>query len=696
MRASTTRLLTWSLWTICLVITIGALVLGALSDSAASPGRFGSKAIDVAVSLAILSFPTVGALIAWRRPENPIGWIFIMAGVAAVTANFATEYGDYALVEEPSLPAGAAAFWLQTWVWVPAVGTAGTFLVLLFPDGKLPSARWRPVAWAAGVSIAATVLAYSLKPGRLYDAPVPVGNPVGLEGLGGLLDVVGGIATLALVASILAALVSLVVRFRRARGDERQQLKWFVSAIALLAITGPGTMAFAGGSDAGALLMSVAFLAIPASAAVAIFKYRLYDIDLIVNRALVYGSLTAMLVGCYALVVAALGEVFQARGSFAASLAGAGLVAVLIQPLRDRLQRGVNRLMYGERDDPYAVVARLGQRLEATVAPDGVLPSIVETVAQALRLPYAAIDAGHDGPVEIVAAYPPGSPAPPAEREILILPLAYQAETVGRLIIAARAPGESFSPADRHLLDDLARHAGVAVHAVRLTADLQRSRERLVAALEEERRRLRRDLHDGLGPQLAAIAVKLDAARNLLPHNPAVGDGLLAELKNQTQAALADIRRLVYDLRPPSLDELGLVSALREHASLYSLPTSDRLAPNTADGRLMVAVEAPEQLPALPAAVEVAAYRIALEGLTNVVRHAFAHSCTIRLALAEGMLQLTIADDGRGPPADLRAGVGLISMRERAAELGGTLVLERTPSGETHLLARLPLMAAEA
>src|SRR3990170_3807829 len=287
MRASTTRLLTWPLWAICLAITLGALVLGALSDSAASPGQFGSKAIDVAVSLAILSFPSVGALIAWRRPENPIGWIFIMAGVAAVTANFATEYGDYALIEEPSLPAGAAAYWLQTWVWVPAVGAAGTFLVLLVPDGKLPSARWRPVAWAAGASIAATVLAYSLKPGRLYDAPVPVGNPVGLEGLGGLLDVVGGIATLALVASILAALVSLVVRFRRARGDERQQLKWFVSAIALLAITVPGAMVFAGGSDAGALLMSVAFLAIPVSAAVAIFKYRLYDIDLIVNRALV-------------------------------------------------------------------------------------------------------------------------------------------------------------------------------------------------------------------------------------------------------------------------------------------------------------------------------------------------------------------------------------------------------------------------
>jgi signal transduction histidine kinase len=245
-------------------------------------------------------------------------------------------------------------------------------------------------------------------------------------------------------------------------------------------------------------------------------------------------------------------------------------------------------------------------------------------------------------------------------------------------------------------LDDLARHAGVAVHAVRLTADLQRSRERLVAALEEERRRLRRDLHDGLGPQLAAIAVKLEAARNLLPLHPKLGDGLLAELKNQTQVALADIRRLVYNLRPPSLDELGLVSALREHVTLYSLPTPGRTEAGTGDGRLMVDVEAPEKLPALPAAVEVAAYRIALEGLTNVVRHAFARSCIIRLTLAEGMLHLTITDDGRGLPADLRAGVGLISMRERAAELGGTLVLERAPSGGAHLQARLPLMAARA
>jgi signal transduction histidine kinase len=256
--------------------------------------------------------------------------------------------------------------------------------------------------------------------------------------------------------------------------------------------------------------------------------------------------------------------------------------------------------------------------------------------------------------------------------------LSYQGETVGQLILAPRAAGESFSLADRRLLDDLARQAGVAAHAVRLTSDLRRSRERLVSAREEERRRLRRDLHDGLGPQLASVTLKLDAARNLLEHDPAATGTLLADLKTQTQAAIADIRRLVYDLRPPALDDLGLVSALRQQIGQYQY------------NQLNIKIDAPDNLPPLPAAVEVAAYRIVQEAITNVVRHADARNCIVSLGVGNGLC-LDIRDDGRGLPADRRAGVGLSSMRERATELGGHCEIGPAPGGGTCVMAWLPL-----
>jgi signal transduction histidine kinase len=246
------------------------------------------------------------------------------------------------------------------------------------------------------------------------------------------------------------------------------------------------------------------------------------------------------------------------------------------------------------------------------------------------------------------------------------------------LCLAPRSGEDGFSAAERRLLEDIALQAGVAAHAVRLTADLQRSRERLITAREEERRRLRRDLHDGLGPQLASLTLTIAAARELLRHDLDAADRLLQELSVHAQAAMADIRRVVYDLRPPALDDLGLVLALREQAARYS------------QAGLQITIDAPDRLPPLPAAVEVAAYRIVQEALTNVVRHAEAHICSVCLSLADTLI-VEIRDDGAGMPPDSRAGVGHMSMRERAAELGGLCQIETMPGQGVCIRARLPL-----
>jgi signal transduction histidine kinase len=416
----------------------------------------------------------------------------------------------------------------------------------------------------------------------------------------------------------------------------------------------------------------VALTLIVVAAGIAILRHRLYDIDILINRTLVYGALSAGIVGLYVLLVGALGALFQSSGNLVIALLATGLAAFLIQPLRARLQRSVNRLMYGERDDPYTVLSRLSQQLKATLVPTAVLPSIAEAVAQTLKLPYVALALAHDDCMEIAAAY--GRPA----GEPVQLPLIYQAEAVGQLLVAPRAPGETFTPTEQRLLEDIALQAGVAAHAVRLTADLQRSRERLIAAREEERRRVRRDLHDGLGPQLASLTLTLAAARELLRHDVDAADMLLQELAVHTQGAIADIRRVVYALRPPALDDLGLVLALREQAAQYG------------QIGLQITITAHEHLPPLPAAVEVAAYRIVQEALTNVVRHAQAQTCTVCLTLDDALL-VEIRDDGIGMQPSGRIGVGLMSMRERTAELGGTYRIDSLPGQGTYIHARLPL-----
>jgi signal transduction histidine kinase len=626
---------------------------------------------------AIPAYATVGAVVATLRPKNAVGWLCLALSLLLVLVG---------------LPPGLGALGIPWYVVDSIQGLAWhlmvpplpvTLMLLVFPEGRLPSHRWWAVVGIAVVGYALTVLEAYL--------PYSPGAYAAVESL-------VGIGVWVSLAALVASAAAVVLRWRRRREQERQQIKWLAYMVALTAIAGLGVVitGYVWGPFSYAKILPTAGLVagvglgLPAAICVAILRYRLYDIDLLINRTLVYGALTASVVGVYVLVVGGLGVLLQSRGNPAVSLLAAAVIAMLFQPLRSRLQRGVNRLMYGERDDPYAVISRLGRRLEATIAPESVLPTITETIAQALKLPYAAILLKEGESFRTAAAY--GSPTGEPET----LPLVYQREEVGRLVFSPRAPGEEFSAADRRLLEDLARQAEVAVHAVRLTADLQRSRERLVATREEERRRLRRDLHDGIGPTLTGLALQLNAAHKLvMGDEPKDAGELLTRLEERTEITIAEMRRLIYGLRPPALDDLGLIPSIRQQAQsqgMVDLPAGTKMNERS-ESRPIFSMETPGDLPLLPAAVEVAAYRIAQEALTNVARHARAKTCQVRLSVDEaaGALGLEVIDDGVGMPEDRVAGVGLSSMRERAEELGGTLTIQAKSQGGTRVLVHLPL-----
>ncbi|MCC7451761.1 MAG: sensor histidine kinase [Anaerolineae bacterium] len=687
MSEQTARRLGWSITALSVLLVVTGLVFSILAlvangHSATFSHQFFTPVLTVA-------YCVIGALVVSRHPCNPIGWMYCATGFLSALNMLSAGYSLYNQLAVPTgvLPGISIAQWLNLWAWLPNTLLPFTFVLLLFPDGRLLSARWRPVAWAAGLGTAMITFAVAFDPAPPKELGITGPNPFGIPGGAAVLNALLSIAAPLLLVGIGGSIASVAVRFRRATGVARAQVKWLAYAGGIVIVGNlvgsipwliwpdkPFSLEFS------IVMTFVTLLGIVIATGIAILHYRLWDIDVVINRTLVYGSLSAVIIAIYILIVGLLGAFLEAGGSLPVSLVGTGIVAILFQPLRTRLQQRVNRLMYGERDDPYAILSRLSERLEGVVAVQSVLPTIVETVADALKLPYAAI-ALKDGERFTIAAEYVRTPtgARTADSSLEILPLVYHSETIGQMILAPRAPGELFSATDRRLLEAIAGQAGIAAYNVRLTQDLQRSRERLVTTREEERRRLRRDLHDGLGPVLAAMSFKLDAIQNVTDRNPIAAKQMAAELKTQMQEALTDIRRIAYDLRPPALDELGLLGALKEHIASH----------NQTDG-LQITLEAPERLPPLAAAVEVAAYRIVLEALTNVSRHAKAQHCCVRLAVT-GDLCVVVIDDGCGLPDALRTGVGLISMRERAEELGGTCVTEAPLGGGTRILARLPV-----
>lgn len=600
------------------------------------------EAFVVTNSLMGVAFAVCGAIIAWHRPGNPIGWLFIADGIGHATSACAVGLGE-------ALPGGTAQRIVVTvflWSWPWSIGLFLPLALLLFPDGRLPSPRWRPVA----IGVVATAPLFALEMGS---GTPPHGMPPGYLSIPSYdaLQPLWTVSEVRTVAAILLGVVSLVVRYRRADEERRRQLLWLLLAT-IVAVVLMVPWSFIAGTPI-VVLFSIPL--IPVAVTVAIVRHRLLDIRLVVSRALSWTVLSVVAVAAYAGLVALLDTFISS--TVGRSAAVTVIVALLLAPVLPRLQRMVDRAMYGDRRDPARVASRVGEQLLAD--PAGGLPGVVSAVRHALRLPYVAFRL----PDRLVAA--DGSPGD----RVVTVPLEYAGSTVGELLVGLR-PGESqLAPADREAL-------GLVAVPLALSAQLQTSRERIVAAREEERRRLRRDLHDGLGPTLTGVAFMADAAANLVDGDTARVRELLVALSTDTRAAISDVRRVVDDLRPPALDELGLVEALRQRAEQMSW---------RADGAAVrVRVDAPDELPPLPAAVEVAAYRIATEALTNVVRHSSASGAVVRLRCGD-TFDVAVVDDG-SPNGAWRPGVGLQAMRERTAELGG-----RFEAGEGRVLASFPL-----
>ena len=610
-------------------------------------------------------------------PRQRFGWLLGGFGLFWGLDALAQAWVRYAIRPDEALTGVGTALWFlnRFGAFLPMTIAA---LLLIFPTGRFLAGRWGRVGQVAlGVMVLAGLLVVvAPAPGLLSDVDLPPGVDLDAGALAipdGLADLVLPVANTLTVAGVLVAMASVVVRHRRAVGSERDRTRWLLwsveaGAVALL------LSAFSGfGVISDVVLFVVA--ALPAIAVtIGIVRPTLVSVEDLLNATFVFALLSLTLVVVDLLVIAGLsavlGDTLDERQVVVVVLL---LTAVLYGPLRQRLSAGVRRVLLGQREAPYDVVAGLASTLERSDEASEQLAAVTDAVAAAFGIGFVRLEVDRPSGERLVAVHG-NEPA-----EVRRLPITYREQEVGRVVLPVRGLRSRLSRRDEQLLADLVRQAASAVRTGELAEQLQDSRERLVVAREEERRRIRRDLHDGLGPSLSGMVYQLESARLLVDKDPKGASAIISSLSTHVQDVVADVRRLVHDLRPPALDDRGLVGALSQQAEAIS-----------ASGDLRVSVSAAD-LGALPAAVEVAAYRIVSEALTNVVRHARASRACVRLAVGDGELLVEVADDGAGIPTDAQVGVGLVSLRERAAELGGRSEVTCPPAGGTYVRAWLPL-----
>jgi signal transduction histidine kinase len=654
------------------------------------PNEFGPKGFAVAFAM---SFGVVGVVVASRRPENPIGWIFCALGVIGGLMALGVEYARWALlVENGDPPAGRYAAWIQEWLWIPLIAGLG-LVAALFPDGRFRSAAWRrATVFSTALVAIPTMLAALIPELTIYEG---YDNPVGLDGA--WVADASEITIMLILPVLVLGMANAISRFRRARGDERQQLKWLVLSmaviVAMLTIYGVIAVLFHSGANPSDLEwaewgMIIGFVSVPVSIAFGVLKYRLYDIDIVINKAVVYGALAVFITIVYVAIVVGVGAAVGSQGSAVLSAAAAAIVALVFQPARRWAQRFANRVVYGERATPYEVLSELTSRFAGTFSLDDALPRLARVTNDAVGGERTRVWLRRGGELHVSAVWPAGAdvgafPAGAVAREIQTLDgdpavlVRHQGDVLGA--ISVRMPANEALGAPQHkLLEDVAAHAGLVLRNVSLLEDLRASRKRIVAAQDDRARALERNIHDGAQQQLVALAVKLRLAQSLILKDAAKVEAMLGELQADATSALEDLRDLARGIYPPLLADKGLRVALEAQARKASIPVR-------VDG---------DGIGRHPPEIESTVYFCMLEALQNIAKYADASAVDIRLTQRDDLIEFSVRDDGRGfDPARTARGAGLQNMSDRLAAIDGSLDVDSTLSVGTTIVGRIHVRA---
>jgi len=658
-------------------LVIASLVLAYLDRHLLPASLTGWDFSDIFTDVVGLGVVVVGLVLAYKRPANRIGWLFLAASVPAALWNFSASYAHHALAAAPgSWPAGRAFAWLSNWIEVVPLAVLA-FVLLLFPDGRLGSRRWRAAAWFVGIAFALAAADLVVNAARFWSDPF---SPA--QG-GSLLDAVTAMLA---IAGLVVSATAVAVRYVRSAGDERLQLKWFAAAAMLVAST--FVVSFFVSSPIVGVLQNLAFLCLWAAIGVAVLKYRLYEIDIVISKAVLYGCLVVFITAVYAGVVAGVGTLVGDRRSPVLAALAAAVVAVAFAPVRQRAGRLANRVVYGRRATPYQVLSDFARRIGGAFASQDVLPQMARTVAAGTGAAQVVVwlriggelraEASSDGGRCLDSVPVDGNQLPQLHGAGLFVPVLHRGVLLGAISLAM-PKDEPLRPAGEQLVADVASQAGLVLANAGLFEDLRASRQRLVSAQDEARRRLERNLHDGAQQDLVALAIKLRLADGAFDDDPAQARQLLGELKADTAGALENLRDLARGIYPPLLADLGLAAALNAQAGKSAVPVSVAAA---GIGRFAQDIEA-------------AVYFCCLEALQNAAKYARATQARICLHLQNGTLSFTVSDDGAGYDARQTAmGAGQRNMADRLAALGGHLDIESAPARGTTITGYLPVGAA--
>ncbi len=670
------------------VVLVGSLVpLFAMRGVPVPEGAQAWNVANVANTIEALGVCALGILIGVRRPTNRVGWVFLVAGASLAILTLSQNYAPYALVggHGPAWAGKLAAF-VTGMIWPVPIAML-IFLLLLFPTGELPSPRWRPVAILVLVLAGVFIVASSIIQLAIWNDPFTNADASTLEEPARFVYVyLSGVAFFGLPVLLVVALISVIVRYRRSRGDERLQLKWFAFAAVFVVVT---FVVSGSGNAVWNLLSALALLGLWVAIGIAMLRYRLYDIDVVIRKTLVGGVLVAFVTIVYAVIVAGIGALGSSVGALdrgpLIALATA-VVAIAAQPVLRRARHFANRLVYGDRATPYEVLSEFSERMGETYSTDEVPQRMARILAEGTGSHAATVWLHVGDRLRPAATWPADAPQPdpvpvaagdpePSVGDTRTFAVRHAGELLGALSVSM-PPDEPMSAAQERLGTDLAAQAGLVLRNVRLIEELRASRQRLVVAQDEERRRLERNLHDGAQQQLVALAVKERLAANLVERDPAGARSLLEEIQTETTDALETLRDLARGIYPPLLADGGLRPALEAQARKAPMP---------------VEVET-DGIGRYPREVEAAVYFACLEALQNVSKYAEADRAWVAIGSEDGELVFRVRDDGRGfDPASTNMGTGIQGIDDRLAALGGRLRIDSSPGSGATIEGRLPV-----